>query len=576
MALTACYVRTLDDAFSGNLSIELVTPVSSSVRWAGTITFGDPFGIDLGTEGSLALTGALRFEMLSTRLSHTIHVQSSATPFGINAIAGNIAVQNFATEVDVNKEVRRDSARAVVSLRFRVASDLLEGALSVTTEAPFSAWFDTFPDSGTIVVSGAGTSRVRVAAQGSHSQFLDVLLDGAAPLPIVAASAVDGYFWSSTGIVPPNPNFLGYQTQVAPAQPFTALIAPPNGVPLSPAASLTWQMSRPIAPNTAGSAEFRASIQTPSQWGVNTIPATVVVEGALLTVTPTTQLEPGLTYGLFLPTQFGIGVVAADGNGFQDLQSQFTVARTIDVTAAATSSLQWLRQPLLYGPNATVSLSATATPAPGLSIASVQWRQISGPALQINQPTALASTVSVAVAAAGSAPALAVVEVEVRASNGDVDHSQVQFHVVPDGSVTTMFGYRDNGAVSNRVLLGPSTPPDGSAYAVTLHGGLLLDILIGPRVFIKPPAALTWGNGFNWNISRTVGSTSSEAIQFFDSVNEFPYTCEATSGNVQVLDFGADGAGRLARIALNYTFNCSTGQTVQGWLRMFTPVPPPL
>ena len=582
VALTACYVRTLDDFFSGNLSIELATPASPSVRWIGTITLGVPFAVEAGPDASVVLTGALRFEQVSTRLNHTMRVQSASTPFGVKVTAATATTttttQDLVTEIDASKEARRDTARAIASMRFRLASDVLEGALSITTETPFSAWFDTFPDNGTLVVSGAGTSRLRVAAQGAQSQFLDVLLDRAAATSIVAAEAVAGYLWSSTGLVSPNPNFLGYQTQVAPAQPFVVLQAPADGVPLTPSAVLTWQLSRPIAPSTPSSAEFRVQIQTPSQWGVNAIPATATVEGALLTVTPTTQLEPGITYGLSLAMQGGFAVGAADGNGTLSLQNQYTVAQTINVVASANSSLSWLQQPLLYGPNATIIVSATATPAAGLSIASVQWRQISGPAVRINQATALASTVSVAAAAAGSAPGLAVLEVEVRASNGDVDRSQVQFHVVPDGGVTTVFGYRDNGAISNRVLLGPSTPPDGNAYPVTLINGQLLDILIGPRVFIKPPTPLTWGNGLNWNISRMagVGTTTSEAIQFFDSFNNFPYTCEATSGNVQVLDFGTDGAGRLARIALNYTFNCSTGQILQGWLRMFTPVPPPL
>jgi hypothetical protein len=196
VALSVCYVRTLDDFFTGNLSIELATPASSSVRWAGTINFGSPFAVEAGPDASVVLTGALRFELQATRLSHTMRVQSAGTPFGVKVTTAAATAQDFVTEIEAIKEARRDTARAVASMRFRIASEVLQGALAVTTQAPFSAWFDTFPDSGTLVVSGAGSSRLRVSAQGSQSQSLDVLLDGAQATSIVAAGAVDGYLWS--------------------------------------------------------------------------------------------------------------------------------------------------------------------------------------------------------------------------------------------------------------------------------------------------------------------------------------------------------------------------------------------
>jgi Bacterial Ig-like domain len=291
------------------------------VRWAGTVNPGSGFGIDAGADGQLMLEGALRFEAAAERLGSSLRVRSAAAPLTVRLSVQGLTFTDVLTQIDATKGVRRDTARATASFTLRVASDLLGGAIAVSTETPFRAWFDTFPDQGVVRVSGAGSTVLRVSAIGGTSQRLAVSLDGAQLGTIVALEGVDGYLWSGTGVVPQDPTRFPYVILTELAQPFK-IISGPDGSAIPPALPLTWQFSRPLAPDTPIAAEFRANISNP---GWPTITATATVEGSLYTIVPTSSLEPGVTYDLVLAGQISDGV--RDNNGvYIQLINQFTVS----------------------------------------------------------------------------------------------------------------------------------------------------------------------------------------------------------------------------------------------------------
>lgn len=574
VALSNCQVDALAEVVTGSLTIDLSVAPTSSTRWSGVVTFGGQFLIATDALGSVRLGGALRFEAVEERLAKTLRVLSTNPEFTVTYTVGSVTAQDMVTGLEVVKEVRRDTARATASLRFRLASDVLKGAINVTTPARLAAWFDTYPDAGTVLVTGAGAAALRVVAQSAESQFLDVRLDGAPAATLLAAEATDGYLWSSTGIIPPDPAVEPYVTQVGSGRPFQALVKPDPSATLSPSASVAWQFSRPISSPTAVTAQFRS--ETPSQWGVPVIEATVAAEGALLTVTPATQLEPGVTYGLYFADQpFGISIAAADGTGRTDLQNQFTVAQTIDVSARTSGSAQLFGDVLLYGQAGTATIEAQAAAGAGASLSSVRWRQVSGPSLTIAQPDSPTTSVSIAPQALGQAPGVAVLEVEARTTAGDTDRTRVQLQVVADASMATIFGSRDNsdGAFRVAVVLDPPAGNTGSG-PVSLVGARLLDILIDGRVFIKPPPTVAWAPGMTYNFTRNASDTDTAALRLYSDASGFR-TCDGISGTVSVGDFALDASSQLVQISMEYRFQCASGERVQGWLRMHTSVPPP-
>lgn len=571
VTLTNCYVRALNDNFSGSLSLVLSTPAAASGRWAGQIVLGSAFGIIVGSGQGVRLGGDLRFESQVEPLALGLRVYSAATPFTASFENSGATVQEVMTALDARKQVRRDTARATASLALRVASDLLKGAIIVSTDTPFDAAFDTYPSAGVVTVSGADTKRVQVRAMGANVSTLEFWLDGTALGNVDVDSAADGYLWSGTGIVPNDPKTKGYLVGPAISRPFRVLTGPTTESALAPSGPLVWQLSRPLATSTRTQATLR--VNTFSTLDVPTIPVTVTVAGALLTMTPSAQLEPGVAYYLTFENASDLTVSAADGSADLALPTRYTAALTLDVSVSATSPLSIAGVPLLYGNGATATLLATATPAAGLSVRSVRWRQVSGPTVQIAGADTLTATLSPPATPSGQAPGTAVFEVEVTASNGDKDRARAELQVVPDGQQAAVFAFRTSAAQPYRLYIGPLAAPGSARYLANVHSGGLLDILFGPRVFLRPPASLAWGTGMVWDIVRFTGATDTAAIQIPD--DDASNVCNATGGRVTVFDYATDAAGVLASMAMDYTLLCADGGTRQGWLRYLTAVAPP-
>ncbi len=574
VTLTHCYVRALNDNFSGSLSLVLSTPATATGRWAGQIVLGDTFGISVGSGQGVRLGGTLRFESQVAPLALGLRVYSAATPYTADFENSGTKVHEVITALDTSKQVRRDTARATASLALRVASDLLKGAIMVATETPFDAAFDTYPSAGTVTVTGADTRRVQLHAISANFRTLEFRLDGAVLGNIEAMSAADGYLWSGTGIVPDDPQTKGYLIESALVRPFRVLTGPTTAQALAPSAPLVWQLSRPLAASTPTQATLR--VNTSSTLNVPTIPVTVTVAGALLTMTPSTQLEPGVAYYLTFENAHDPTVSAADGSGDVSLPSQYTAALTLDVSTSVTSPLSIAGVPLLYGNGATATLLATAKTAAGLSVRSVRWRQVSGPTVQIAGADTLTATLSPPATPSGQAPGTAVFEVEVTASNGDKDRARAELQVVPDGQQAAVFAFRTSAALPYRLAIGQLAAQGGTSYLAKVHSDGLLDILFfgqGPRVFLRPPASLAWGTGMVWDIARFVGATDTAAKQIPEDY--LSTVCDATGGRVTVADYAIDAFGATASMAMDYTLVCADGGTRQGWLRYLTAVAPP-
>lgn len=555
VSLAGCYLKPIEDAFDGTLTIDIATP-GSLLQTAGTLTFGPQFGQQIGGV-AFRVEGALRFEYAADGLSRVVRVLSSTQSFGFTASEGTKSAVDLLTQLDSRREMRRDTARAVTTMSYRVASDVLGGSLTVSTTQPWSSWFDSYPDAGELSIVGAVSRTAKLRASTTADGRLDVLLDGAALGAVLANGATSGYLWSGAPwTVQPN-GFLGYVTQVPSVIGFVPLLEP-TATALTPnAAGLVWAYSRPLAAGTLSSAKFVRTASGPGQnWAPAEIPADLRIDGALLTVTPSQQLEAGNSYTLMFDNQFTTPIT--DIYGATTRRPGLAAVVTTTITASAR-----IEGPeLLLGIGSTLALNATASSAPGGAVTATQWRQISGPTLSFTG----ADTPRAVVAPLAAGNGVAVVEVEVRNAAGEYDRQQLSFQVLADTSQSLVIGYRAGTAPTT--VITSLDPGNSNAYARYFLSGNILDVILGTtRLLSALPGGTSWQTGTDVNYG--IGGTSGVNVVWMVPGGR----CDAPSGHLSVLDYAIDGNGTLTRLAIDFEDTCPASATTFGSVRFNSSLP---
>lgn len=548
VTLAGCFLKELNATFDGKVIVTLAAPLASQQR-AGVLTFVG-FGVHTGTP-SMDLAGAFRFAYSASRLSKLIRVYSDTQPLNVTHSDSTRAVSDEVTALDATHETRLDTARATTTVRFHLDSQMLGGSVEVATATPWSAWFDSWPDAGELTMTGASGSKAGLRAAPAKANGVDVLL---ADTVVGEGTLQGGYLWSSAPWLPAIAAAPRYTTQTASETGFRALIQP-DPAPLLPNGSLVWVYSRPLDPVTLAGVQF---MQTSLKGnGMFThVPAKVTLEGGMLTLTPATQLQLGTGYALNFPNYRGM---LRDTSGAEITAPVYSgeVAQTVSASLVASAA------PVLLGSGASLTLDAGASSAIGGPPASFRWRQLSGPPLALGDTSAPRLTL----AEAGMGNGIALVELEVANATGDVDRKQLSVTVAPDISNALVVGYRSgNGSMA---VIGNIDPTLSTAYAKYYSNNSALDILVATpqggskRFFVGLSGGQTWRIGVPYNYVRgdpNVGGTGWSPC--FDN-NTTSFT---------ILEFALDGAGQLARLALDFDDVCS-GTTTQGSIRYRSALP---
>ena len=553
VTLAGCYVKPLEDVFTGTLTIDIAAPAATQQQ-AGTITFGSQFDVVATADVTIRLGGSVRYEYSADRLARSVHVASTSQPFTIVGTSPGKSLTEVITQVDATRTARRDTARAVTTMRLHLASDVLGGAIAVSTSTPWTAWFDSYPDAGELTVTGATGQTTQMRAAMAGGSALDVSIGGTIASQVLVDDAITPYVWSGSGWYAASGNELGYLTQTASAVGFKAMAQQPTPTTLVPQpGALTWSYSRPLAAGTLVSASFVPTTSAPNQvGGAVHVPATVTIEGALLSVTPTTQLVPGLNYYLL----FDNGSVApiADTNGATLPRPVFSADVALTIVASANIS----GTALLFGPSATLALDASASTAPGSAIAATHWLQVSGPTLTIAGADTPVATVS---SASGSGNGQAVIEVEVRNTAGDTARTRLTFPVIADPTQTLVMTYRTG---TGPVRVAATDPANGPPYVRYFASYNLVDLIAGPRLLASLPAGTAWLAGVD--VSYGAGGTAGVSAVWIP----FGSQCMSSpTGHLKVLDYAADTAGTITRVAIDFEETCA-GVTTEGSIRFGT------
>lgn len=549
VTLAGCYVKELDDTMDGSVTITFTTPAASQQR-AGVVAFS---GLkSRSASPSQEIVGALRFDYSAGRLSKMLHVASDAQPFGMRVSDGTTTATDTVTALDASHETRLDTMRATTSMRFNLTSALLGGTLTVTTATPWLSWFDAYPDAGQLDLAGAAGGKVSLRARDGDSTA-DVVLAGA----IARVTSIEGpdVLWTGAPWLPAVAAADHYATKRSFDRPFS-LLRQPDPATFLPNGALTWLYSHPINPASVGSATFAQS-SGPANTVFEEVPATVTIEGGLLTIAPTRQLQPGIDYQLRLP---GYSWHLSDTAGATLDNPAFagTVARTI------SASLVSAAPPLLLGADATMVLDASGSTANGVPVASTHWRQLSGPALSFSDPDAARVTIAPAAKANGTA----VVELTVANAAGDVDRKTISLTVAADQTQSLILSYR---VAAQPLVIAAGTDPDlANSYARRYPDLNSLDIMMGTRdillrFMLASNQPRTWTSGLKLTYSN--GNVAADAAAGWVACVDANHT-----GTVSFLDYAQAPDGSLERLALDFDDTCGTTVTL-GSIRYHSAIP---
>ena len=545
VTLTGCRVQSLGETIDGSMTITLAAPAAGQQR-AGVIAFSS----FKAREGSprQELTGALRFDYAAGRLSKLLHVASDTQPFGVRWTDGTATATDTLTAFDAQHETRVDTVRTTTSMRYSLASELLRGAVTVTTATPWTSWFDTYPDAGALEVAGANGTRVTLNVRdGGGSAGVSV---GDTFVRALSFEGPDD-LWAGDAWLPDAT--VNHYNVVPTWDSRFRLLRQPDPASLRPNATLTWLYSRPLdAASIAGAAFVQTNGALPDGPAV---PATVKVEGGLLTIVPVTQLQPGTAYALRLSAR-GTSLNDTTGAALELPTFAGTVARTV------SASLRPAAPPVLLGRDASLVLDAGTSSANGAPVASMRWRQLSGPALAFSDTGAARVTVTPATATNGTA----VVELQVANAAGDIDSKTIDITVAADLTQSLVIAYRPGGAPLT--VATNADPGFAGGHARLYQDTNTLDILLGTlRFMVTPRAALTWRTGVSLTYSKDGVSTDAAPGWL---------SCFASNhiGTLSIRDYALDAAGNLDRLALDFDDQCGTLVT-SGSIRYHSAIPVP-
>ncbi|WP_144006552.1 Ig-like domain-containing protein [Pelomonas sp. KK5] len=566
VTLNNCYLPALQDAYSGTLNLDVTTAATTSAR-AGTLKFGAGFG-PLASDGQIRIMGALALEGSSDRLGQSLHITSASESFAIRfttaASAGASAQQQteILTRLDATRQVRRDTARTSLTLAYHLSSELLGGSVDISTSTPWQAFFGSFPDTGEVQIVGASGSpavQVRPPASNGYGTF-QVLLGGAAVEPVSIEDASTSYLWSGAPWLPIDPA----STSPTPLQAASAIgfvnLSRPSTSGLQPTpGELAWQYSRPLAPDTLHTAVLRKTAgRAGVNWAPTDIPATLRIDGALLSITPNSQLEPGSTYQIIFDNSF-TRIADTDGHIADNPSLSVSVAQTVTANAS-------LGAPgLLLGGSASLTLDASASSAATGSV-SAQWRQVSGPALTITGADTLKPVITAAQAANGTA----VVELTVRNAIGDIDKQTLSLPVLADanGSALALSVRQDTQPASLHTNVDAGT---FSSYTRYFASSNTLDAVLSTerglwRLLAQLPS-LQAGNEYAYGGAAGQNAT----VVWIDSTA----SCSAPSaqGHLRVLDIAQAADGTLTRLAIDFEQTCGSPATTYGSIRYNSSLP---
>jgi hypothetical protein len=597
---TGCSRDPLTRGMDGRVAVTLIGAQPNGDFDARLVlaTPGVAIGYTTGLPGrsDFRITGQLRLTISRTALRQSLTIgDSSDTAISISFPGLSVGPDRM-TALRIAKTHRWDEARTYIELQMRYDSSELGGAYDVATVAPLKSWLDTVPEpdpqQGEIRMLGRGGDAARVLVATSVAPeyaelggWLDQGGDGSREALLTGT-------WLGAGIAS-GVLFADYtrwgKGRASGYDPNEFTIRPAfagNGT-LPTDSTFTIQFTRPVAGATSWrwSLLDKGRLDQPPTAG-NEVPAAIEVTGAQITVRPATALLYSRRYQLRVDT----GEPSANGQ-----LMRATTGGTLSVYAGSVGEFT---TPDFLNPQSTLAgrltlkagtpLEVEGLPLPAGTTANVRyrWTQVSGTPLTISQPEARVAVIALGAGARGIGSS--TVRLSAQLDGADQTESA-------DFVLRTVADTSDPWFSRLRVPLNLEdafTPPkelwSGPAVG-SLSASQQADRLILTYVEAADPAH---PNG-NWSIE--LRSADGQALRPGTYANAYSSAWYQRPPGVPTLDFVSgqvrpssvqgnfiihelivDGAGRITKLALDFTAPQDSGPvTAGGSVRIDSLVPLP-
>lgn len=571
--LVDCAAPASNSRFSGSIQVSVVSPsVANAIALQVRIT---PSGLRFAA-GPLTATwaGSFRTERLLGARRDQLAMQASA----IDQLrlefsgAGVSAVDRIET-VGVSRDADADLHGTTSTFAVSLASDVLQGRVSLSTPTPLFAHFDTFPTRGALEAAGDGRVRVQ-SGQGTRTAWLSVL-EGAATgggFTVHWTEMMAGLAWVGAGALPDQ--YAAVEELSAVPFDFVGSVSTTSIDPWLRRAA--WQVNRELQTSTTISAARLTRVG--AGWGPDTVDASIEIRGGHLRLSWTEQLEPGAIYNVAWLSGDPLQPVLLRSIDGQWLQVQATLA----VSDALQASIVAPGSPLLL-PGGDARLDGSFSKAVGSSIVSHRWRQLSGIPVVLSTPDQAATAVSLA-AAPGAATSEVVLELLVTDARGVMDSQTVTLVGVPSPATSTLAQMR--GSSGDPLLDGRHVYTAWSAPSqIRWDDGNPTNFLRIPLSFESPVGSvwlyfsLPLGTPLQSGTYQAPVSLSQRVDTAAMDILMSNGPCEQPNGTftiheVQLAppDGSVDGTP-VANLALDFTVSCAGLPPVTGSVRQGSAIP---
>ena len=572
---SACAREPLARSAQGRITVVLYS-VTGSGDFVARVVLPAPgmvLASVVGTPGpaDFRVSGQTRVELSRSELRHALLIGGGSD----DAIAFDFPGASFAadriTAFRFEKSHRWDEARTQLDIRMHYDSPEIGGGFDVSMPTPLRSWLDELPEpgpqQGSFAMRGRGGDLVSVAI-GSASRGpsdLSVTLDLAGNGSVDASG--EGT-WEGIGLVS-GVFFADYtpggrgNTYAYNANEFTLRSPFVDGSTLPVDTTFSLQFTRPVA----GAAAWRWRLmdqgrldQMPTA-GVE-VPVQVGLNGALIKLKPTQPLRYSRRYELLVDT----GEPTADGQQMRATTGGALSRYGGSIRAFTTPNILDPQSSLAAHPTlkAGATVEAVGLPPPSGAPAGIryQWTQLGGTPLTIEKPNERSTLIGLAPGASGVGSATVRLTVSVDGA-GNAESADFVLRTVADTS----------GAWLSRLRVPMDMdwfkPPKElwSGPAV----GTLTASQQGARLSLAYAEAAdpTHPNG-NWSLE--LSSADGQALRPGTYANAYssgwyerpagvptqdlmsgPFRHSSVQGEFVIHELEVDGAGRITRLALDFT-----------------------
>lgn len=573
---SACAREPLARSAQGRITVVLDSVTGSDDFVAGVV-LPEP-GLVLapvvGAPGptDFRVSGQTRLALSRSELRHALLIgggSGDAIAFafpGTNLAADRISAFRF------EKTHRWDEARTQVDIRMHYDSPELGGSFDVSMPTPLRSWLDELPEPGTqqgsFAMRGRGGDLVRVAIGNASRGPSDLSLT----LDLAGNGSVDaqgGGTWEGIGLVSGiffadyTPGGRG-NTYAYNASEFTLRAPFVGGSTLPVDTIFSLQFTRPVA----GAAAWRWRLMDRGRLdelptaGLE-VPVQVELYGALIKLKPTQPLRYSRRYELLVdtgePTVDGFRIRATTGGALSRYGGSIGAFTTPNILNPQSS----LARHLTLKAGETVEAVGLAPPSGAPAGIRYQWTQLGGTPLTIDRPNERSTSIGLVSGASGVGSATVRLTVSVDGA-GNSESADFVLRTVADTSGSWLSRLRVPMDLEDWF-----NPPkelwSGSAV------GTLTAIQQGARLTLAYAEAADPAHP-NGNWSLELSSADGQALRpgsYANAYNSGWYerpvgvpTLDLVSGQIRpssvkgefvIHELEVDGAGRITRLALDFT-----------------------